>query len=163
MASYQKNSIIISGDLSPEAIPLEELFIFKPYIKKINKGEKLISEGDNEKTLYLLRKGTVGIYRNIEGIETLLTFIEAVNFIGEMEFFTETARISTVRAFSDEIVVYSFSNPDLTTMLCNKDWGLKILRRLSSDLKMFSDRAIELETEIKLLRQKLAATKEELQ
>jgi len=163
MTSSQKNSVFIPGNLLPEVIPQEELFLFKPYVKIFQKGDLIISEGANDKTLYLLRKGTVGVYRNIEGNETLITFIEAVNFIGEMEFFTESARISTVRVYSEEILVYTFSNPDLSTMLCNKDWGLKLLHRLSSDLKMFSDKTIELESEVKFLRQKLAATKEQIQ
>jgi len=163
VTSSKKDPIIIPSNLTPDTIPQAELNLFKPYIKKFLKGNILITEGDNDKTLFLLRKGTVGVYRNIDGNETLLTFIGAVNFIGEMEFFTESKRISTVRAYSDEIVVYSFINPDIATMLCNKEWGLKLLIRLSSDLKMFSDKTIELETEVKLLRQKLTKSNDELQ
>lgn len=156
MTSSKKDSNIIPSNLTFDMIPNTELNLFEPYIKKFKKGDTLIYEGDDDKTLYLLRIGTVGVYRNIDGNETLLTFIGAVNFIGEMEFYTESKRISTVRVYSDEVVVYSFINPDISTMLCNREWGEKLLIRLSSDLKLFSDKTIELESEIKLLRQKIA-------
>lgn len=140
-----------------EEIPQDELEKFSDFVKIYKKGELLISEGAHDTTLYMLRKGIVGVYRKVDGAdsEMLITFIGAVNFIGEMELITGGPRISTVRAFSDEVMVYAFENPDYVTMLCNKEWGLKLLLRLSSDLKFFSDKAVELETEIFQLRRKI--------
>jgi CRP-like cAMP-binding protein len=154
------------NNMMTEEVPSEELEKFGHFMKVFKKGEKLISEGDNDNILYLLRKGTVGVYRNMGGAdttETLITFIGAVNFVGEMEIIAGGSRISTVRAYSDEVLVYAFENPDYATMLCNKEWGLKLLLRLSSDLKLFSDRAVELEREIALLRQKMRDLQEQSQ
>jgi CRP-like cAMP-binding protein len=155
----------MANSMMTDDIPSEEFEKFSHFMKVFKKGEKLIAEGENDKTLYLLRKGTVGIYRNIgdEENETLLTFISAVNFIGEMELIAGGSRISTVRAYSDEVLVFAFENPDYATMLCNKEWGLRLLLRLSSDLKLFSDKTVELESEVILLRQKIRYLESQLQ
>jgi len=142
-------------------IPPDELKQVNHLIRILKKGETIISEGDLDHNLYLIRWGSVAVYRDIAGTETLLTFIGSVNFVGEMEILTGGARLSTVKVYSDEAVVYVFENPDMEKMIRNKRWGMTLVRRLSSDLKFFSNRIVEIETEAKLLRDKIEKLTEE--
>ncbi|MBI9051908.1 MAG: cyclic nucleotide-binding domain-containing protein [Anaerolineaceae bacterium] len=142
-------------------IPPDELKQVNHLVKILKKGDLIVAEGDLDRNLYLIRYGSVAVYRDIAGTETLLTFIGSVNFVGEIEILTGGARLSTVKVYSDEAVVYVFENPDIEKMIRNNRWGMTLVRRLSSDLKFFSNRIVEIETEAKLLREKIEKLNEE--
>jgi CRP-like cAMP-binding protein len=135
--------------LDGEIIPKDEMNIFSKFMKTYSKGEILMTEGDtSDKNLFLVRKGTVGIYRMVNGQNELITQIEAVNFVGEMELILDGPRISTVKAYTDEVLVYQFINPNLESIAANKEWGGTLAKRLTTDLKFFSDKTIGLEREV---------------
>jgi CRP-like cAMP-binding protein len=145
-------------------IPEDELKLFSRLVRVFYKGELLIKEGDpNSKALFLVRRGIVGIYRKVNNGEELISVIGAVNFVGEMEVILGGPRLATVKAYTGNVVVYQFDNPDMDTILQNKEWGSKLLSRLCVDLKFFSDKAVELENEKNMLRQKTAELQFQLQ
>jgi CRP-like cAMP-binding protein len=151
-------------DCIGESIPKEEINLFSSFIKTFYKGDILMVEGDtDDENLFLIRKGTVGIYRSINGQNELITCISAVNFVGEMELIIGGPRIATVKAYSDEVVLYQFKHPNLETIVSTKEWGTTLLARLTTDLKAFSDKIIDNEMESRAVRQQLQATQYQLQ
>ena len=53
------------------------------------KGKVIIMEQEISRTLYLLVKGSVGIWRREKGEKRLLATLRAPDFFGEMSMFTE--------------------------------------------------------------------------
>ncbi|MEP7155293.1 MAG: cyclic nucleotide-binding domain-containing protein [Betaproteobacteria bacterium] len=67
-------------------------------IKKYATNEVLFSEGDLADGLYLIRRGSVTVSRQIAGKEIVLSYVAAGNYVGEMALMSDAPRSATVRA-----------------------------------------------------------------
>ena len=67
-------------------------------VKKYAGGEVVFKEGDPPDGLYLLRRGSVMITRNIAGRDVVLSYLSAGNYMGEMALLTDQPRSATVKA-----------------------------------------------------------------
>lgn len=67
-------------------------------IKKFTAGQALFSEGDQADGLYLIRRGSVMVSRQLGGKEVVLSYVAAGNFVGEMALISGAPRSATVRA-----------------------------------------------------------------
>lgn len=72
-------------------------------LKRIEKGELLIKQGEAESTMYVVKTGEFSIYRQKQGIIPLAK-AEAGDVIGEMALIKEGPRSATVRAEKTSIV-----------------------------------------------------------
>ncbi len=137
-------------------IPENELDAFDEFIHIYKKDDVLMTEGQtDDNSLYLLRKGRVGVYRNIDGKEQLISEIFAINFFGEMELIHGGPRYSTIRALSHEIIVYKFRKMNLHYIFSNPRLAEKLIVRLSGDIKNYSNMLVEKNEEINRTNQKL--------
>jgi CRP-like cAMP-binding protein/Fe-S-cluster-containing hydrogenase component 2 len=67
-------------------------------IKSYSTGETLFKEGDVGDGLYLIRKGSVTVSRQIAGKEAVLSYVAAGNYVGEMALLSDAPRSATIRA-----------------------------------------------------------------
>ena len=67
-------------------------------IKRFKADEILFKEGDAADGLYLIRRGSVTVSRNIGGREVVLNYVAAGNFVGEMALVSDAPRSATVRS-----------------------------------------------------------------
>ena len=77
---------------------LDELLAAGVKVKTYGGGEILFSENDPPDGLYLIRRGSVTISRNIAGREVVLSYLSAGNYVGEMALISESPRTATVKA-----------------------------------------------------------------
>jgi CRP-like cAMP-binding protein len=145
--------------LDDSEIPENELDAFDEFIHIFQKGDVLMTEGQtDDNSLYLLRKGRVGIYRNINEKEELISEIYATNFFGEQELIHSGPRYATIRALSHEIIVYKFRRMNLHYVYSNPRLAEKLIVRLSGDIKQYSDMLVQKNEEIKKLTDKMDDT-----
>jgi len=86
--------------LAPE-IPesdLDDLVADGVQVKSFAAGEPLFREGDAPDGLYLIRRGSVMVVRNIAGREVVLSYLAAGNYVGEMALLSSSPRSATVKA-----------------------------------------------------------------
>jgi CRP-like cAMP-binding protein len=146
-----------------EKIPEDELKQFE-HVTQISKtGKVIIREGDpNDNTLYLLRAGTVGVFRNIGEEDELVAVIKGMSFFGEMELMAaEGFRSATCKVLSEYAVVYVFKNPDIKAILHNPMWSEILVTRLVLDLHEFADRIVQFETSTAELKKELEYTNQQ--
>lgn len=67
-------------------------------IKKYANNEILFKEGDVADGLYLIRRGSVTVSRQVAGKEVVLSYVAAGNYVGEMALMSDAPRSATVRA-----------------------------------------------------------------
>ncbi len=77
---------------------LAELVASGVEVRKYGGNETLFKEGDASDGLYLLRRGSVMVSREIAGREVVLSYLSAGNYVGEMALLTDSPRSATVRA-----------------------------------------------------------------
>jgi CRP-like cAMP-binding protein/Fe-S-cluster-containing hydrogenase component 2/thioredoxin reductase len=81
----------VDEHLLDEVVRTSEIVAFKP-------NEVLIEEGANDNSVYLLRTGSVTISRKLGGKDTVLSYVPAGNYVGEMALLTKRPRSATVKA-----------------------------------------------------------------
>jgi CRP-like cAMP-binding protein len=67
----------------------------------VKKGKVVIMEQEISKMLYILAKGSVGIWRREKGEKALVATLKAPDFFGETSMFTESAATALVKAEED--------------------------------------------------------------
>jgi CRP-like cAMP-binding protein len=115
-------------------IPREEIASFHQFIRVYPYGGTLIREGDTDKSLYLLRSGTLAILKQSGAEQREIATIEAVNFVGEMSLINEEPRNATVQVTSDQALVYVLARPNFNLILSNPKWAEMLISRLSKNL-----------------------------
>ena len=122
------------------SIQRDEMLSFKEHVRTFNKGETIIREGDQDKTLYLLRNGTVAVWKQIKPDENQpVTLIKAVNFFGEMAIINNEPRSATVTAFTNDVLVYAVPSPNVHLIVSNPRLGELLITRLAKDLSKSAD------------------------
>lgn len=85
--------------------------------RHVKKGEVLFCEGDEANAMYILKEGTIGIYKKINGEETFIWNVAAEEILWEMALFRNNGvRMAKAIAEVDStlIVILSFSISELT-------------------------------------------------
>ncbi|POB14334.1 Crp/Fnr family transcriptional regulator [Halobacteriovorax sp. DA5] len=64
-------------------------------------GEAIINEGEESSCMYLLKEGTLAVYKDIEGEQKQIGTIYSGEFVGEVSFLDKRTRCATVKAITD--------------------------------------------------------------
>lgn len=138
--------------LNADVISSEEAREFSRFLRVFNKNDHLYVEGEAfDGSFYLVRSGSVGVYRTVGGEECLIDLIRALGFVGEIEVLVPGPRIGSVRVISDTLTSYRFDKTDIQFILSVPALSELLLKRLSNDLKDFSDRYVKNENSINRL------------
>lgn len=135
-----------------EVIPENEYKNFRAFIQVYQRHAVIVAEGElDDKGLFLLRSGSVGIYKGRGRERELISQIDAINFFGEMSIIDGGPRSATVEALCDETIVYAFRTPDLDALMSNPTWGRMLVTRLIRDLKQTTGLNMDLHNQVRLL------------
>ncbi|MBF0613951.1 MAG: cyclic nucleotide-binding domain-containing protein [Magnetococcales bacterium] len=74
---------------------------FKPFAI----GEVIFREGDTADGLYLIRRGSVSVSRQVSGKEVVLAYLSAGNYFGEMALVSDAPRSATITAAAPTEVI----------------------------------------------------------
>lgn len=67
-------------------------------LRSFRRGDVLFQQGEAGDAMYLIRRGSVTVARDIGGSETVLAYVPAGNYVGEMALLSDAPRNATVRA-----------------------------------------------------------------
>jgi len=89
----------IQAKIAPNT-PAEKLHkvINTATLQTFKAGESLFNEGDEGDTLYLVRRGSLTVSRNVAGREVVLSYLPAGKYVGEMALLGDNRRSATVKA-----------------------------------------------------------------
>jgi len=161
----EKKGFIEGNTLSPNelhiqyGIPREEIPSFRNFTRIYPNPEVIIKEGDYENVLYLLRVGTVDVFKGAGTSRELLDTIDAVNFFGEMSMINDEPRSATVVSQTKNVVVYRIPHPNIQTILTNTKWAELLVTRLTRNLAKSLKHQVEVVDEIRELRAELEQLK----
>ncbi len=101
-------------------------------------GELLFREGDAADGLYLIRRGSVTISRQVDGRDVVVAYVAAGNYVGEMALVSGQARSATVRAAAPTEAVLLAASHFHAVMANNPDARRDIARRYLEALRSAS-------------------------
>jgi CRP/FNR family cyclic AMP-dependent transcriptional regulator len=105
-------------------------------MKKINKGEILISEGDLTKQVYILKTGLLRAYKKHASGETYsIGEIKPGEFVGEMAYFNEEARNASVDALEDSELIEIQPTVFERVILQKPSWAKTVISTMTRRLR----------------------------
>lgn len=125
-------------------VPREEAASFMQSIRLYRPGMVIFSEGDADRTLFLLRYGGVGVYKRVGGVQERIATIEAVNFIGEMSLINNEPRSASVITQSEGALVYALSKTNLSQIAANPKWSELMINSLGNNLAQTTTQLVSL-------------------
>ncbi len=105
---------------------------------RYGRGERLITQGDEGDSMFVLVNGTVDVHVNHDGQLTYVTTLKAGDYFGEMSLLTGEKRSATVIANHDSETLKIDKNSFAEVLLSNPD----LLQKLS---EMLARRRLETE------------------
>ena len=160
MSGYQSGESVDPRDLHVQfEVPLEEITYYRNDIRIYPQGGIIIREGDQEQALYLLRAGTVEVFKGEGASREPMGRIEAVNIFGEMSMINDEPRSATVTAATDHVLVYRIATPNIHTILTNPMWGELLISRLCKNLARCIEQRVAASEQVKELSAELARLK----
>ena len=106
-------------------------------VQDFNRDETVVLEGDcSMKALYLIASGTVQVYMTgIDGRETILSFLERGDFVGEMSLIDGEPRSASVRTVTDAQLMIIHREPFLTLIRQTPEIAMSLLSEMSKRLR----------------------------
>jgi CRP/FNR family transcriptional regulator, cyclic AMP receptor protein len=144
-------------------ISREELTSFQGYIRVYPYDSVIIQEGDTDRSLYLVRYGSVGVYRQMRGQSERIAAIDAVNFVGEMSLFNDEPRCATVKAESDQVLVYALAKPSFNLILSNPKWSEILISRLCKNLAQNNTQMVAMSAALQNQQEEIEALRSQVE
>lgn len=107
----------------------------------LRKGGVIFREGEDQRTMYKILSGTVGIYANYgEPEQTLLTELSEGAFFGEMALLEDCPRSASAVVLSERAVLCQISDSELSGFFAeNPEQVEAVMRHLSSRLRALTE------------------------
>ncbi len=98
------------------------MIIDKLSVRKYNKGDEIIRQGDQGDEFFILCGGSVGVYLDAPGERKLITTLSAPNSFGELALVSDRPRANSVVA-NDGVTVYTLRKDDFLPIV-KRDCGI---------------------------------------
>lgn len=123
----------LSTHLAPQLEPheVEQLFGSGIEVRRHVRGEALFKEGDPGDGLYLIRRGSVSVSKQIDGKEAVLSYVSAGSYVGEIDLVNNTNRQTSAKAtvLTEALVIPA--GPVKAVLAQNADWKRALQNKIS--------------------------------
>ncbi len=109
--------------------------IFEKYAKRYNPGDILFSEGDLNKDIYFIYKGTIAIYHNTNGDKHPVATLEEGEVFGEMAYLLNENRTATAVAETESIIMIVVPEIFEELLQTNHLFSRKLIQVLSDRIR----------------------------
>lgn len=113
--------------------------------QSFSKGQYIIREGHNDKTVFILLSGEVEILKkDKQGNDQVVTKLsDGGTILGELSIFLDEPRSSSVRISEDALALVFSGNNFLTAVVNTPELSMRILKSLSNKLKSTNERVVQ--------------------
>lgn len=106
-------------------------------LKFLRAGEVLIREGESSQQVYIVRKGTLRAFKKAPSGDThTIGEIKAGEFVGEMAYFNDEARMASVDAITDSELIEIQPQVFEKVIYQRPSWAKTLITTLAKRLKM---------------------------
>ena len=130
-------TFVAGNTISPEVlhatygIPLDEVTACRDLIRIYSNQDAIVAEADNDDAMYILRAGTVKVFRRAGVAQKFMGTMDAMCIFGELSMINHEPRSATVIAMSDKVLVYRIEHPNLHEVAANPQWAEMLISNLS--------------------------------
>jgi len=130
-AVYSLNAV----DAFKPRLTIEQWRMFEPFLTRheIRAGDLLVKQGDHDRTMYLVERGTLQVFvSNAKPGESRLSILRAGSVVGEAGLFSDQPRMASVEAMT-ACVAWALRGPRLEELSArNPTLTLELVRAAAS-------------------------------
>ncbi len=102
--------------------------------------ETLISEGEASDCMYLLKKGCLAVFKEVDGVQKQIGTIYEGEFVGEVSFLDKRKRCASVKAMVESEVEVFDSQKFQEFIDSRPKWLQSMMRTLADRLRSTNDK-----------------------
>ncbi len=103
-------------------------------------GQHLFSEGDESKSVYLIKRGVLRIYKTRQGSQVDIETLKGGQIVGELALFANQPRSASAQALSECELIEVPQNLIESTLDENPEWFQILVRTMASRIRMSSNK-----------------------
>lgn len=113
-------------------------------ILKLKNGEYLFREGDLSREMYIIQKGTIEVFKKIEGSTVILGQIQRGNMVGEMSLLESLPRSASARAIDDTVLIVLDPGSFLLKIRRDPTFAFELMKLLSGRIRQTNEKLFAL-------------------
>lgn len=113
-------------------------------IRKLTDGEILFREGDLCREMYIVQKGTLEIFKTVDGKKIILATIERGSMAGEMSLLESLPRSASARAVGDTTLLVFELGGFLLKIRRDPTFAFELMKHLSSRIRQTNEKLMVL-------------------
>jgi len=110
------------------------------YTKTVKAGQVFFFEGDSADEMYIIKSGSVSVYKRIQNIDNEIATLTTGDFFGEMSLLLNEHRSATIKAKEDTTVVVINKSTFSEMIRENSNIAVKMIEKLADRIKQTDDR-----------------------
>ncbi|MNL11821.1 Anaerobic regulatory protein [compost metagenome] len=112
--------------------------------RKLTDGEILFREGDLCREMYIVQKGTLEIFKTVDGKKVVLATIERGSMAGEMSLLESLPRSASARAVGDTTLLVFELGGFLLKIRRDPTFAFELMKHLSSRIRQTNEKLMAL-------------------
>ncbi|MGZ3770816.1 MAG: Crp/Fnr family transcriptional regulator [Bdellovibrio sp.] len=113
-------------------------------ILKLNNGEYLFREGDLSREMYIIQKGTIEVFKNVEGSKVILGQIQRGNMVGEMSLLESLPRSASAKAVGECVLIVLDPGSFLLKIRRDPTFAFELMKQLSGRIRQTNEKLFSL-------------------
>lgn len=113
-------------------------------ILKLKNGEFLFREGDLSREMYIIQKGVIEVFKNVEGSNVILGQIQRGNMVGEMSLLESLPRSASARAVGDVVLIVLDPGSFLLKIRRDPTFAFELMKQLSGRIRQTNEKLFTL-------------------
>ncbi|MGZ3774847.1 MAG: Crp/Fnr family transcriptional regulator [Pseudobdellovibrionaceae bacterium] len=113
-------------------------------ILKLKNGEYLFREGDLSREMYIIQKGAIEVFKNVEGANVILGQIQRGSMVGEMSLLESLPRSASARSLGDSVLIVLDPGSFLLKIRRDPTFAFELMKQLSGRIRQTNDKLFSL-------------------
>lgn len=113
-------------------------------ILKLNNGEYLFREGDLSREMYIIQKGAIEVFKNVEGANVILSQIQRGSMVGEMSLLESLPRSASARALGETVLIVLDPGSFLLKLRRDPTFAFELMKQLSGRIRQTNEKLFSL-------------------
>ncbi|WP_295899342.1 Crp/Fnr family transcriptional regulator [uncultured Bdellovibrio sp.] len=113
-------------------------------VLKLTDGEVLFREGDLSREMYIVQRGTVEVYKKVEGSTVILGKVERGSMVGEMSLLESLPRSASARSVGDTTLLVLDPGSFLLKIRRDPTFAFELMKQLSGRIRQTNEKLVAL-------------------
>lgn len=113
-------------------------------VLKLSEGEVLFREGELSREMYIVQRGTIEVFKKVEGSTIVLAKVERGNMVGEMSLLESLPRSASARSIGETTLLVLDPGSFLLKIRRDPTFAFELMKQLSGRIRLTNEKLVAL-------------------